>query len=318
MDIKIKLLYIALDLIGPLVLGYLCRQKKWLNEDFCNKLILVNILIISTILSILSFWVLPLRLELIWLPLFGILLSAIPGLAAYFVSKRKYQNGLDKGSYLASAILSNVGTLGGLCAFILFGEPGFAYSQIVALFQGMVLFLYCFPMAQYYRQSSIADHNKRQKISFTSLFFNRNQLPVLGLAAGMFLYASGVPRPALFTDIFTPLIHISAWTSLIPVGYSIEFSEMKPYYTSILDLLPIKFVITPLFAYLIAYILFNDQVILDSILLLASAPTGISAVVTARLYNLNLPLSGAAFLLTTVIYLLLIYPLLCFWFAFVQ
>jgi predicted permease len=315
MDIKIKLLYIVLDLIMPIILGYACRQKRWLSEKSCNRMILANILFFSTILSILSFWVLPLKLELIWLPLFGILLSAIPGIAAYFVINRKYQNGLDKGSYLASAILSNIGTLGGLCAFILFGEPGFAYSQIVSLFQSFVLFLYCFPMAQYYRQKSIADHNKRQKISFASLFFNRNQLPVLGLLAGMLLYASDVPRPALLSEIFTPLIHVSAWIALIPVGYSIEFSEMKPYYTSIFDLLPIKFIITPLFAYLIAYMLFNDQIILRSILLLASAPTGINAIVTARLYNLNLPLSGAAFLLTTVIFLLVIYPVLCLWFT---
>ncbi|MCE5286270.1 MAG: transporter [Pelosinus sp.] len=315
MDIKIKLLYIGLDLILPLLLGYACRQKKWLNEDCCNKMILVNILLFSTVLSVLSFWVLPLKLDLIWLPLFGILLSVIPGIAAYLIIGRKYQSGLEKGSYLASAMLSNVGTLGGLCAFIMFDEPGFAYSQIVALFQNMVLFLYCFPMAQYYRQTSLADQNKRQKISFASLFFNRNQLPVLGLISGMFLYVGGVQRPAFFSEIFTPLIHISAWMALIPVGYSIEFAEMKHYYTNILDLLPIKFIITPLFAYLIACMLFNDHIILNSILLLASTPTGINAVVTARLYNLNLPLAGAAFLLTTVIFLIIIYPLLCFWFA---
>jgi predicted permease len=313
MDIKTKLLYLALDLIIPIILGYICRQRQWLSEKSCNKMILVNILILSTLLSVLSFWVLPLKPELIWLPLFGILLSIIPGGAAHFVI-HKYHSGLDKGSYLASAMLSNIGTLGGLCAFILFGEPGFAYSQIISLFQGLVLFLYCFPMAQYYRQISINDYNKQHKVSLTSLFFNRNQLPVLGLVGGMVLYISGVPRPDLFSEIFTPLIHISAWTSLIPVGYSINFSAMKPYYTSILGLLPIKFVITPLLAYLIAYFLFNDQIILDSILLLASAPVGINAIVTARLYNLNLPLAGAAFLLTTTLYLIVIYPALCCWF----
>lgn len=315
MDIKIKLFYLVLDLILPIILGYVCRKQQWLSEASCNKMILINILLLSTVLSILSFWVLPLKLQLIWLPLFGILLSLFPGIPAYFVIKRKYQSGLDKGSYLSCAILSNVGTLGGLCAFILFGESGFAYSQIVSLFQSLVLFLYCFPMAQYYRQRSINDHHKRQKISFASLFFNRNQLPVLGLIAGMFLYVSGIPRPAVFSEIFTPLIHISAWTSLIPVGYSISFSEMKPYYTSTLELIPIKFVITPLFAYLSAYFLFNDQIILDSILLLACAPTGINAIVTARLYNLNLPLAGASFLLTTALYLVLIFPAFCFWFA---
>lgn len=314
MDIKIKLLYIGIDLILPLVLGYVCRKTLCLSEKACNVMILVNILIFSTILSVLSFWVLPLKLELIWLPLFGILLSVIPGIAAYF-SSRKYQNGLEKGSYLASAMLSNIGTLGGLCAFILFGESGFAYSQVLSLFQGLVLFLFCFPMAQYYRQISINDGNKRQKIRFISLFFSRNQIPVLGLLLGIYLYTSGIPRPLIFGEIFTPLIHISAWTALIPVGYSIQFSEIKKYYHSIIDLLPIKFIITPIMSYLTALLFFSDPIVLDSILLLALMPTGINAVVTARLYNLNIPLSGAAFLVTTAIFLVVIYPAFCLWFA---
>ncbi|MEN6567993.1 MAG: AEC family transporter [Veillonellales bacterium] len=315
MDANIKLAYIFLDLILPLIVGYIAHSRHWLSEKFCDKLIVINILFLCTLLSILSFWVLPLKLELAWLPLFGILLSFIPGITAFLISGHKYKSGLEKGSYLASAILSNIGTLGGLCAFILFGETGFAYSQIVALFQNLVFFLFCFPMAQYYsQQSKNKDGCAAQKLTFSSLFLNRNQLPVIGLAIGMILYLSGVPRPAIFGEIFNPLIHISAWTALLPVGYSIRFSAMKQYYGSILDLIPIKFMLTPLIGYLVARQLFTDPIVLDTILVLACVPTGINAVVIARLYDLNLHVSGAAFVLTTAIFLVIVYPLLFLWF----
>jgi predicted permease len=312
MDVKLKLLYIFMDLLLPLMLGYCFCRRQYLSEKNCDRMITFNILVISTALSILSFWTLPLKWELIWLPFFGILLSFIPGATAYLISKNKYESSLEKGSYLASAILSNIGTLGGLCAYILFGEAAFAYTQIVALFQNLVLFLFCFPMAQYYRQQSYSGEEK-QKLTFSTMFLNRNQLPVVGLVIGSILCISGVPRPGFFSTVFDPLVHIAAWTALIPAGYCINFSAMKEYYGTTIDLIPIKFVITPVLGYLVAREFFNDQVLLGTILILASVPTGINAIVTARLYGLNLHVSGAAFVVTTAVFLVLVYPILFLW-----
>lgn len=59
--------------------------------------------------------------------------------------------------------------------------------------------------------------------------------------------------------------------------------------------------------------LFSDQALLGTILILASVPTGINAIVTARLYNLNVHVSGAAFVLTTAVFLVIVYPILFFW-----
>ncbi|WP_378954442.1 AEC family transporter [Pelosinus sp. sgz500959] len=312
MDIKLKLAYIFMDLLLPLMLGYFFRRRNYLSEKNCDRLIVFNILVISTALSILSFWTLPLKLELMWLPLFGILLSIIPGTTAFLISGSKYDSGLEKGSYLVSAILSNIGTLGGLCAYIIFGEAAFAYTQIVGLFQGLVLFLFCFPMAQYYKMKSKPSEEK-EKITFSSMFLNRNQLPVVGLVIGMLLCISGVPRPDFFGIVFDPLVHLCAWTALIPAGYSIEFSGMKPYYGTTLDLLPIKFIVTPILGYLLARELFTDPALLGTILIISSVPTGINAIVTARLYGLNLHVSGAAFVVTTAVFLVLVYPIIFFW-----
>lgn len=313
MDVVTKLIYICTDLMLPLTLGYYCRQRRWLSEIFCNKIIEVNITIFSTILAALSFWVLPLNLALLWLPLFGILLSFIPGLAGYLFSKGKYPDGPDKASYLASAMLSNIGVLGGLCTFFLFGEQGFAYIQIIAMFQNLVFFLFCFPMAHYYNNLLDKKAGSAGDITFAALFFNRNQLPVAGIAVGMLLYAGNVPRPEFLGGLFNVLIHVSAWSALFPVGYSIQFSEMKQYYHSLLDLLPIKFIVTPLVSYVIASQLFADPVVIGTILIAASTPAGINAVVLARLYDFNVHVAGAAFFLTTAIFLTVIYPILFLW-----
>ncbi len=308
----LKLLYFILDFILPLVAGYYLHNKSWLSEQACDRIIMINITVFCTILSLLSIWVVPLKAGiLLWLPVFGVILSFIPALVAYL--NKKYEDGPAKASYLAAAMLSNTGTLGGLCTFFLFGEPGFAYIQIIALAQNLVFLLFCFPVAHYYQQmfqSTTAD----SKLKLAALFFNRKQLPVAGLAVGALFSAAAVPRPDFLGDVFQILIHVSAWTALIPAGYSIQFSTMKKYYgLCITRLVPIKFVVSPLVTVLLAYPLFTDPVIFGSILIAASGPTGINAIVLARLYDLDLDLAGAAFFLTTAVFLGAVYPLLFLW-----
>ena len=59
--------------------------------------------------------------------------------------------------------------------------------------------------------------------------------------------------------------------------------------------------------------LFTDQVLLGTLMIVAATPTAINAVITSRLYKLNVDLAIAAFLLTTAVFLLLIFPLLFFY-----
>jgi len=305
-----KLTYFMIDLLCPLIIGYLLRSKPQFSEGFFDKMISYNILLLYPVLSILSFWVLPLTWELMWLPVFGGLLCFIPGLVAYLISKNKYDSPLDTGSYILSAMLSNVGTLGGLCAFIVYGEPGFAYTQLVCLVQTVVLFLVCYPLAQYYYSKE--QSAKHSNISIATLLWNRNQLPVVGLIVGLMLYCLDVPRPRILGELFNPLVHVAAWTALIPVGHVTDFSAIKKYYSSTFDLIPIKFIITPLISYIIANIVFTDPIMINTVVILASTPTAINAVITVKIHHLNIHIATASFVVSTVLFLLFIFPVLFF------
>lgn len=308
MDLKIKLFYIFMDLFCPLMLGYICRFWQTCDDKFFRGMINFNIFFLYPLLSLLSFWVLKLNSELIWLPIFGVLLGVIPGVTAYAWSARKYDDPLEKGSYLLSAILSNFGTLGGLCAFILFGEIGYAYVQLTVAPQNFFLFLFCFPLAQYYYQQSL--HSGPCKVNVAEIFFNRNQIPVLGLFLGIGLHGSGMPRPDFLGAIFDPLVHLGAWTALMPIGFSMELAEMRQYYRRIFDLIPIKFVITPVLAFFLSRLVLQDSVAIKTLLVIASTPTAINAVVTAKIYNLNVNVAMAAFVVTTAMFILLVFPFL--------
>lgn len=305
-----KLFYFVIDLLVPLTIGYMLQGNKYFSVGFFDKMISYNIFLFYPLLSILSFWVLPLTWNLIWFPIFGAILCFLPGVLAHLISKNKYESSLDTGSYMLSAMLSNLGTLGGLCAFILYGEAGFAYTQLVVLMQVAVIFLFCYPLSQYYYSKEQGDQKNR--ISIGRLLFNSNQLPVLGLIIGLLLYWFNVPRPGIFGQIVSPLVHIAAWTALIPVGHVTDFSAIKQYYRSTFDLVPIKFLMTPLISYLIAKVVFDDPMMVNTILILACMPTAINAVITAKIHNLNVHIATASFVATTVLFLLVVYPSLLF------
>lgn len=304
-----KLLLFAVDLLAPLTVGYCCRYQNVIKEKFFNKMILNNILVVYPCLSFLSFWILPLSNDLIWLPVMGLLMGILPALLAYFIAERKYTCDLDRGSYVMSASLSNLGTIGGLCVFLLYGETGYAYQQLVVLFQYILMFMFCYPLAQYYFERS-QKGGKIKGISLRSILFSRNQLAVLGILCGIVLQQLGVPRPQSFGGLVEGLIHFGAWTALIPVGYSIDFAKMKEHYHEIRDMVVIKFIFTPIVIYGIARLVIHDEKMLNSILVLSFMPTAINAVITSRIYHLNIHIAVAAFILTTIVFLLIVYPVL--------
>lgn len=308
MEIVIKLLYFGFDVILPLIVGYLLCRFSALKQGLFDKMIVCNLLVVYSALTVLSLWQLEISVHLLYLPLLGILMHVVPGSIAFMKVKAKYPKPLDQGSYMLSAILFNGGTLGGLVAFIFYGESGYAYTMLILLFANLVLFLFCFPLAQHYYelgQGRPGDH-----ISWKKLLLNRNQLPIISLIVGLALSYGRIPRPEIFGPLFNILVHLGAWSALIPVGFALDFAKIRHYWRHTADILWIKFLVAPLILFAIAYPLINDKVALYTVLIVGSTPTGINAVLTARLYRLNIHIATASFVLTTGFYLLVVVPLL--------
>ena len=183
-----RIIYIVTDLIMPLVVGYFLNQKHILSDKAANQLIRFNVVGVYTALTLLSFWVLPISWELVMLIPFGMLYVLVPGLIGALTFARRHKNLLNRGAYIMSAMLSNLGTLGGVCAFILYREAGFAYSQIIGTCQNILLVLVCFPLAQYYHSKhTAASHKGIRRVSLREMFISWNQLSLLGIAVGVAL-----------------------------------------------------------------------------------------------------------------------------------
>ena len=315
-EISARLVYLLTDLILPLIVGYLLYQRRLLTDTAVNRLIRINVVVFFTLLSLFSFWALPLTHDLLMLPAFFAFIILFPGFLSWRFLGRRFHSPIDRGTHLISALLSNIGTLGGICAYIIYGERGFAYAQIGGACQNLVLVLLAFPIAQYFYLLHKA-HGRAPRLegrSFLGLLVSWNQLSILGMAAGLLLNASGVTRPPVLAEAFSYIIHISAWFAMLPVGSLINFRRARHFVYLTLDMIALRFLVVPLATFAAARLLISDPIVQNALVIFASVPAAINATLTARLYRLNVDYTIAVFLVTTVLYLTVLFPVTFFLF----
>lgn len=308
-----RFLIVFVDILVPLVLGMYLR--KWgLSRDILHLVIKANVVGVASFLSIVSFWSVHVTAELLWLPLSTIPICFIPVAVFYAFEKKRFKDPREQGSYMISMMLGNIGTLAGLCAFVLYGERGFAYVQLVAIPQILVIVLFSFPMGQYYYdQWAHKGEEQKQKIHLAKMLFTWNQLPAVGVVIGLSLSGMHVEKPASITLLFDALIHISAWMGMVPVGYDLNLGSARRYAWKLWAIFPVKFILLPAALYLMTIFVVDDPAILVCVILSAAAPTAIFAVATAQLYDLNVDIAESSFITTTLAFLFIIYPVVYWW-----
>ena len=315
-EISARLVYLLTDLILPLIVGYLLYRRQLLTDTAVNRLIRINVVVFFTLLSLFSFWALPLTHDLLMLPAFFAFIILFPGFLSWRFLGRRFHSPINRGTHLISALLSNIGTLGGICAYIIYGERGFAYAQIGGACQNLVLVLLAFPIAQYYclLHKSRGCTARLDGRGFLALLVSWNQLSILGMASGLLLNAGGFVRPPVLSEAFSYIIHISAWFAMLPVGSLINFHRARHFVYLTLDMIFLRFLVVPLVTFAAARLLISDPIVQNALVIFASVPAAINATLTARLYHLNVDYTIAVFLVTTVLYLTILFPVTFFLF----
>lgn len=308
MDDVSRFLIIFVDTLLPMAFGF--WLKRWgMSREILRLIIRINVVGILFFLSIVSFWSVDITAELLWLPISIIPMCTIPLLIFYVLEKRRFSDPRDQGSYLISMMLGNIGTVSGLAAFVLYGEIGFAYVQLIAIPQILPIVLLAFPLGQYYHHKWAHTEDEEKAISVWRMLFTVNQLPILGVFIGLALSGMHAERPSSLPFFFDILIHLNAWFGMVPVGYDLNLTCVKKYAFKLWAIFPVKFLILPLALYGLTILFVHDPVMITCVVLSAAAPTAIFSVATAQLYDLNVDLAEASFVTTTLAFLFILYPI---------
>ena len=313
-DLTVRILLFFFDIIGPISLGYWLKRQGLVSKTFTDKMIKVNVRVVFTILAFISFWKLPFSKDTAILPVLGILVLLFPYLIGMLMT-RKNPDPLERGSLVLSAMLGNTGSIGGLVSYLIIGPVAFAYVQLAGIIQNFVVILFCFPMCQKFHDQAVSKGGPKRKRSFREIFLTWNQVSLLGMIAGAGLSLGGIEQPESLSPVFGALIQISTWVQLIPVGLLLNFGEARAAMKKVLVIIPIKFVVVPVFIWLIGLVFISSPEMTASLVIMSSCPTAINAVLTSALYGLKTDITMSSFVSTTILFAAVVCPALFILFA---
>jgi hypothetical protein len=306
-----KIIFLIFVLFLPLIAGYRIRKKdKTKNVDsVSNSIIVLLTKLVVPFVILFAFWKLDLsNIGIFTLPLLGVIVSTLALIPAGLLAKLHRLNHKQTGSFLTSAMFSNVGyTLGGFIAFVLYGEVGFGLTVLYCLYFRPYFYTIGFYIGENYstdRKIKIKDNLKKMFTEGIRLF------PLLGVAAGTTLSLLQIPRPA-FIGLFNKiLIPVSTVGFMLAIGMTMKTHIIKRFKAPLLSMSFIKFIWSPLigisFAYLLGYDGLMEGLPLKIALIESSMPVAIASLIVPSIFGLDQGLSNSSWVFTTF----LIIPLL--------
>ncbi len=248
------------------------------------------------------------------LPFLGATALITGGILAFFSARMLRLNSVQTGSYTVCGGFTNIGSLGALFCFIFLGEKGFALVPFYKLFEESLYYAVGFPIAKSFSQDSTQTPTfvKRLTTAVTDPFV---LVAVSSIATGLVLNLSGIPRPAFYGPVNTVFIPLAAFLLLVSIGMAMRFSSMHTHFKPGLIIAAIKFLIIPFVVAGTGYALglgrIDDGLPLKVVMILSAMPVGFIAMVPPTLYNLDVDLANACWLITNA-GLLLVIPVLFF------
>ena len=111
---------------------------------------------------------------------------------------------------------------------------------------------------------------------------------------------------------FNASVHLGAWFGILPVGYLLNFKAARLYKYLALTIVPVRFLIIPVLSFITASLFTDNALLISVITLIGMCPIGINSVVVTQLYKLNTSIAEAIFLITTIIFIFIAYPIFLF------
>lgn len=267
----------------------------------------VLVLYVTPIVLLLSFWTLRLELWMITMPFLGVGAHLLGGFLGYLAGRLLHLGKPQVGSMFAAGMMSNLNSFGGLVSVLMFGEPGFALGAVYRIFEPIVMYGVGFPVS-----AALGERGTSQsRLSIRRALLDPYVVwPNIGLIAGVLLNAAGVHRPALLRQWGPGLVICSSLLMAFAIGLTFRPARMRSYWVPSAAVAAIKFLAVPAAvafgAYALGYHRMDNGLPFKISLLMAMMPVAFNALIPPALFRLDLDLANSSWLLTTVVFLLLL------------
>ena len=317
-----KLIFSLGLITAGLVAGYLWQQ--WASAKgsgrvasiplIRKRLQKVGLLFFMPISFVGAVWVVSFEdIRVVFLPFIGagaLLLGGFGGLGVAALMGKKDR---QKGTLFCCGSFTNIGSIGALVSFVFLGESGFALVALYKMFEEIIYYSIGFPIARYF-SGAAGESTFGQRIQ------QIGQDPFFLAATGSFicgfvLNQSGISRPPFFETINAFFVPAGTFTLLVSIGLGMRFASVTDHFKEGVAIAVLKFIAIPLVVFSAAHALgyqeINNGLPLKVALIVSSMPVAFTALVAASIYDLDLDLANACWLMTTAA-LVIVLPWLSF------
>ncbi len=308
MSPELKFAVFQAAIIVPFLIGSVQRNSLKDSEKLSSRLIYLNILLLDPVIILWSIWGLNLSFDMIFLPLAGLILVCGGFMIGVLTSPILLKDSKKRAVFVISSSLANHGfTMGGFLSYFFLGEKGIALSAIFLIYFTPFTFLFIFPYA---RKKSTEDNTFSFK-ELKAVFFNIKNMPLYAAVTAILLHVPGIERPDIYFPIDVILIFCVA-LNYYCLGLNFIFSDVKSGKMESVILAVCKFMVIPLIAWVILSFVNLGPDIEAVIMLQSFMPAAVYSVVASLLFGLDSNMASRLFVINTVIFILIILPLLFF------
>ncbi len=282
----------------------LAKQRKILQK--------IALLALNPIATVGAIWILSFdNVRIFFMPFIGLFAILLGGFTSLLIGKILKLEPKQAGSFFSCGGMFNIGSIGALVVYIFLGESAFALVPMYQLFEPIIYYTVWFPIAKSFSPDLQEVESRSQKL----LKIISDPFVLVSLASiliGILLNLMNVARPTFYSKLNSIVIPTASLLLLISIGMAMKFSRIKAFMKPSIIIALIKFLMIPVVATGLAYILgfgkMDDGLPLKVILILTSMPVGFTALVPPSIYNLDIDLANASWMLTTAL-LVVVIPL---------
>ncbi len=314
-----KLLFSISIIALGLILGYLIQRLVIAGKIKADKslykqrkaLQILALICLSPIATIGAIWNISFdNIHIMLMPAVGALAIIMGGGTALFIGKILKLKPKQAGAFFGCGAMTNLGSIGALIVFVFLGEKAFALVPMYKLFETFIYYAIWFPIAKSFSTNMQQEVKTKRLLKIIADPFVL--VALLSILIGVILNLLNIPRPAFYSSLNAIVIPLSSLILLVSIGMAMKFSRIKAFIKPAIIISGLKFLLVPFVATGIAFLLgfgkIDNGLPLKVILILTSMPVGFTALVPPSIYDLDIDLANAAWMVTTAL-LVVVIPL---------
>lgn len=297
----------------PLIAGHQLHRRGLVPERLSAQLHKGILYLFSPVIGALALWRLEREMaDWFWSPLAMLILMLISNVGAWFLAQRLSRDRPRIGTLILMFSISNTGfTMAGMMTLVLVGEHAFAYNALISPQYFAFLYLIWIPIGQFWSPLRDRGQSRAQWRGEWLRTAVINMLPLAGMGVGAVLSYRDVPMDEGWRTCMRWLTYAVVAIVMFAVGCKVRLRRSgSPLQPLLLWTYALKFVAFPALILLICAAAGLRGDLAAALLLAAAAPVGVNAPGLSTIYGLDIDLANAGYIWTTLIYMLVVVPLM--------